>query len=132
MIIYSLFGGLALVSVCSGFFNFFHQGQETRPPSQGRVASAQDHEQAIFELSCSRYLCPDTGICMDRPSLCPCPYPSSQLRCELPGDRYLCISKPLGDRADEYIDENSNWKIDANDDTIRDCGWVKRAWKGVV
>jgi hypothetical protein len=34
--------------------------------------------------------------------------------------------------AANYDDPRTNWKVDAKDDNIRDCGWVSRAWRGMV
>ncbi|WLF78914.1 Long chronological lifespan protein 2 [Lodderomyces elongisporus] len=96
----------------------------------GGSKSPQQHEEAMLNANCNTYLCPDTGICVDAPKFCPCPYPSSQLRCFLPDGRYVCISKPAGyGIADKYNDPQTNFKIDAKDDNIRDCGWVNRAWR---
>lgn len=115
------------------FFDFFNQGaHRASPPPEGRVDSAEAHESVILGLPCDKYLCQDTGMCVEKPSSCPCPYPSSQLRCELPGDRYICISKPLGKEASNYNDSKTNFKVDAKDDTVRDCGWVSRAWSGNI
>lgn len=68
--------------------------------------------------------------CVSGPKDCACPFPSSQLRCILPNGEPLCISKPAGEFGGVYDDERSNWKVDARDDAVRDCGWVKRAWEG--
>lgn len=112
----------------ANFFDFFHQ--EQRQP-EGRNNNPFDYEQHVLQTHCDKYLCPDTLICVEAPKFCPCKYPSSQLRCFLPDGRYLCISKPSGEEfGDKYNDPQLNWKIDAKDDNVRDCGWVNRVWRG--
>ncbi|ODV80129.1 long chronological lifespan protein 2 [Suhomyces tanzawaensis NRRL Y-17324] len=122
---------ITLTLVSANFFNLFnnfgHGGNR-----EGRAQNPEEHENAMLNGNCGRYLCPDTGICVDAPKFCPCPFPSSQLRCFLPDGRYLCISKPAGEIAANYDDAATNWKVDAKDDNVRDCGWVNRAWKGEV
>lgn len=81
---------------------------------------------------CNTYVCPDTLTCVDEPNKCPCPFPSSQLRCILPNADYVCISRPAGDFGENYDNPDTNWKVDAKDDAVRDCGWVKRAYNGKV
>ena len=128
-IIITILFSLSIVSAnLFNFFNNFNQGQQ-----QQHVQTPQEYESAMLNSRCGKYLCPDTGICVDAPKFCPCPYPSSQLRCFLPDGRYLCISKPAGDGiSDKYKDPKTNWKVDAKNDNIRDCGWVNRAWLGKV
>lgn len=113
----------------ANFFNFFNQQQHQQ---QQQPKQPLDHENDVLNSQCGRYVCPDTLICVDGPSSCPCPYQSSQLRCLLPDGRYICVSKPAGDFGDRYDDPDKNWKVDAHDDNVRDCGWVQRAWSGVV
>ncbi|KAK6204784.1 long chronological lifespan protein 2 [Scheffersomyces amazonensis] len=119
----------------ANLFNFFNNfgGQDGGHNNQeGQVQTPEEYENGKLNTRCNRYLCEDTGICVDAPKFCPCPYPSSQLRCFLPDGRYLCISKPSGNHDGKYDDPNSNWKVDAKDNNIRDCGWVSRAWRGLV
>lgn len=123
---------LSLTLVSADFFNFFNQGQQQQHQPDGRLDTPQEFEEASLNTRCERYLCTDTGICVDGPQHCPCPYPSSQLRCVLPKGKFICISKPAGEISSKYDDSASNWKVDAGDDNVRDCGWVKRAYKGLV
>lgn len=119
---------LLLQLTSANIFNFFHQQQ--RQP-EGRNSNPLEYENHILQTNCNRYLCPDTLICVDAPKFCPCKYPSSQLRCFLPDGRHLCISKPSGESIGEkYDDPQNNWKIDAKDDNVRDCGWLNRVWNG--
>ncbi|EGW34091.1 uncharacterized protein SPAPADRAFT_59512 [Spathaspora passalidarum NRRL Y-27907] len=112
------------------FFNF-NQGGGGGGGQQAR--SPQDNENVLLNTRCEKYLCPDTGVCAKSPRFCPCPFPSSQLKCPLPNGNYICVSKPAGEEiADKYSDPNTNWKIDAKNNDIRDCGWVNRAYKGLV
>lgn len=122
---------LSLTSFAFGFFNDFfkHQFQHHQQP-HGMFQTPEDYENQFLNAKCDRYLCPDSGICVDAPKLCPCPYPSSQIRCFLPNGNHLCISKPAGDEFIHiYDDPKTNWKVDAKDDNVRDCGWVNRALK---
>lgn len=112
---------LALAS--ANIFDFFqnqfqHQTQE----------DAVDIEQQVLESKCSKYLCPETMECVSSPRDCSCTFPSSQLRCILPNGEPFCISKPAIDLEGKYDDPANNWKVDAKNDDIRDCGWVQRAW----
>lgn len=47
------------------------------------------------------------------------------MRCPLPNGNFICISKPAGDFGGKYDDPEKNFKVDANSNDIRDCGWVK-------
>lgn len=110
------------------FLNNFNTGGRQQQ-NQG-VRTPQEYESVVLNSQCDKYLCPDTGLCVEAPKFCPCPYPSSQIRCFLPDGRFVCISKPAGEGISEkYNDPKTNWKIDAKDDNIRDCGWVNRAWR---
>lgn len=102
--------------------NQFHHGSQANRESNFEIDT--------LNQNCNKYLCQDTLQCVDEPKLCPCPFPSSQLRCFLPNGNYICISKPAD--SDEYNDPQNNWRVDAKDDNIRDCGWVSRAYKGLI
>lgn len=91
-----------------------------------------DMEQESLNNACAKYLCKDTLACVDGPNQCPCPYPSSQLRCILPNGGFICISKPAGDISLQYGDPLNNYLVDAHNDDIRDCGWVNRAYAGQI
>lgn len=120
------------LGVHANFFNFFggFNQQEQHVPD-GRLDTPEQFEEAMLNTRCQRYLCADTGICVDNPEQCPCPYPSSQLRCPLPNGKFLCISKPAGEISSNY-DGSDNWKVDAKDNNVRDCGWVNRAYNGLI
>ncbi|WPK27252.1 hypothetical protein PUMCH_004629 [Australozyma saopauloensis] len=113
---------LLLLTPVSAFFNFF-QNQHQEP--------VLGHEDKVLGSDCNKYVCSDTLACVDSPKECPCPMPALQLRCVLPNSDYVCISKPAGDFGEKY-DGADNWKVDAKDDAVRDCGWVTRAWKGAI
>lgn len=116
------------VSIASAnLFDFF----------QNQFQGQQQEQQVTFEdnaldSKCGKYLCSDTLACVAGPNDCPCPFPSSLLRCVIPNGQYICISKPAGDFAGKYDDPSTNWRVDANDNNVRDCGWVKRAWAGKI
>ncbi|KAF7581233.1 hypothetical protein FOB63_003870 [Clavispora lusitaniae] len=114
-------------AVSASIFNFMHDQYQHQEPRH-----EVSFEQRVLESNCDKYLCPGTLECVARPQDCPCPYPSSQMRCVLPNGDPLCISKPTGDYNGKYDDPAKNWKVDAKDDNVRDCGWVKRAWEGRV
>lgn len=115
---------LLLSPATANFFNFFGgQQQQQQPQYQGRVPNSKEHEVQYLNFKCKDYVCPDTGICAEDPKQCPCPYPGSQLRCPT-NNGFICILKPA--IADVYDDEATNAEVDAHDDNVRDCGWVKR------
>ncbi|GEQ67999.1 hypothetical protein JCM33374_g1665 [Metschnikowia sp. JCM 33374] len=125
------FAVLAVLALGSAdFFDFFHQQQQQQHHHHQQQAPQFNLEQSVLESSCNAYLCPDTLACVGSPKDCPCRFPSSELRCVLPNKEYYCISKPAGNFGGKYDDPNENWKIDAKDNNVRDCGWVKRAWSG--
>lgn len=115
-----------VLTVHGGLFDFFQnqfQQQQERPA---------DFEADRLNSGCSGYICPDSLVCVNDAKSCPCPYPSSQLRCLLPNGQHICISKPAGEVSGLYDDIQTNWKVDAKDDNIRDCGWVSRYYKGLI
>lgn len=120
-IVLLLFAGVC----CASFFDFF-QGQ--RHEERVLHNNPLEYEKAVLNAQCGGYICPGTNICVDAPKFCPCAFPSSQLRCFLPDGRHICISKPAGDFGGAYDDPATNWKVDAKDDDVRDCGWVSRKW----
>ncbi|PVH20872.1 hypothetical protein CXQ85_004382 [Candidozyma haemuli] len=111
---------LVSASIFDFIQNQFHHGEGEQP----------SFEQKVLDSQCDKYLCPDTLECVASPKKCPCPFPSSQMRCPLPNGNYICISKPAGDFGGKYDDPEKNFKVDAKSNDIRDCGWVKRAWEG--
>lgn len=115
-----LLANLVSASIFDFIQNQFHHGSGEQP----------SYEQRVLDSQCDKYLCPDTLECVANPKKCPCPFPSSQMRCPLPNGNYICISKPAGEFGGKYDDPEKNYKIDANSDAIRDCGWVKRAYEG--
>lgn len=117
------FASLALIGLAAAnLFDFLHNQNQQQPQRESL-------EQQIFASGCANYLCPDTLECEASPQKCPCLFPSSQLRCVLPNGEYLCISKPAGAFDGKYDDPKLNWKVDAKDDNVRDCGWITRTYK---
>ena len=109
---------LFVAGVSANFFDFFQQQFHGEAPQD---TSPEEFEANLLNDGCGKYFCPDTRTCVETPNDCPCPYPSSQLRCVLPNGEYLCISKPAGDISQLYLDPETNWKLDAGGD-VRDCG----------
>lgn len=106
--------------VAAGIFEFLNNQFQ----HDGHVQSI---EEKILTSDCLGYMCADTFACVKGPADCPCQFPSSQLKCVLPEGGYICISKPAGDFNGRY-DGDKAALVDAKDDTIRDCGWVRRIY----
>ncbi|KAF8557051.1 hypothetical protein OG21DRAFT_1505885 [Imleria badia] len=112
----------SLSSVVTAQFGFFdhmfgaHQGQQQRqqqPPHAGSQWTA--HAEAgscgllaclmrhscSSTVSCSSYLCPDSLVCVARPSECPCPR-EEDIKCIVPdaedteAGRVVCVSGASG------------------------------------
>ncbi|CAK7894299.1 long chronological lifespan protein 2 [[Candida] anglica] len=122
---------LFLIAGVSAFFGDFFNQHQNFQQQQAQPQTPEQVEQSVLNNGCKEYLCPDTLSCVRTPNDCPCKFPSSQLRCVLPDGSFMCISKPAGDISEKYNDPSNNWKIDAGGD-VRDCGWVSRAWNGLV
>ncbi|VEU19557.1 DEKNAAC100093 [Brettanomyces naardenensis] len=115
MINLMLFISLLFTSLASAdvFQNFFGQQMRQQQPSF-------DYQRMQLNSKCSKYLCPESFACVDKPLDCPCPFPDSQEKCILPDkSNYVCIAKVDRHDLDEFEGE------------IRDCKWVERAWNGV-
>jgi hypothetical protein len=83
---------------------------------------------------CKGYLCPDTKECVAKALDCPCPFPKSQLKCPLPDKKnFVCISKPatLDEKLIAIYDDPLKGPKAAIDGE-RDCGWVVKAYKGLI
>ncbi|CCE79632.1 Piso0_001710 [Millerozyma farinosa CBS 7064] len=120
---------LFLTAASANLFDFIQQQFHA---DRGQQQNGNEMDEKSMLSGCNKFLCSDTKACVDSPDHCPCPFPSSQLRCVLPDGKYTCISKPAGDISYKYDHPHTNWKIDAKDDSVRDCGWVTRAWRGLV
>lgn len=114
------------MTVQGGLFDFLQNQFQQQPEFQ------QNYEVERLNSDCGGYICPESLVCVNDARNCPCPYPSSQLRCVLPNGQHVCISKPAGEVSGLYDDPQSNWKVDAKDDNVRDCGWVNRYYKGLI
>lgn len=103
-------------------FNFNQQQQQQQPKS---------YEESVLDNQCGQYLCPDTQACVASPNECPCPFPNSQLRCVLPNNNYVCISKPAthDQKLTEIYDDPLKGS-QAHNSGLRDCGWVLEAYAG--
>lgn len=82
------------------FEQFFSQQQQRQPNSE---PSNQDRFNSKI---CAGYVCPDTYACVDAAINCPCPFPDSQLKCQIPpnGNNQgfsVCISK--GSRGCDFV-----------------------------
>ncbi|QLQ82400.1 hypothetical protein HG537_0H01620 [Torulaspora globosa] len=119
---------LVLVSSVSGFLFNFNQNQQ-----QQEQKAPESFEDKYLNSECGGYLCPDTLECVPQPKDCPCPFPSSQLKCVLGHDQYVCISKPAthDDKLNAIYDDPIKGPK-AKVKGMRDCGWVSEAYKDLV
>ncbi|ODV63836.1 Lcl2p ASCRUDRAFT_73603 [Ascoidea rubescens DSM 1968] len=114
--------------VAADFFDFFGGGQGQPAPEK------TPFEVEFLNSDCKGYLCPDTQACVDKPIDCPCPFPSSQLKCQLPDKKnFVCISKPAvnNEKLMALYDDPVKGPKQKHKG-VRDCGWVIQAWKGEV
>ncbi|GMM36462.1 Lcl2 protein [Saccharomycopsis crataegensis] len=118
---------LLLISNVNAFFNFFHQ-EDQRP-------AEKPYEEQVLNSDCREYVCPATKQCVKSPIECDCPFPSSQIKCILPGKtNYVCISKPAivdNDELQKKYDDPHKASKERNKG-VRDCGWVIDAWNGDI
>ncbi|QLG74530.1 hypothetical protein HG535_0G04130 [Zygotorulaspora mrakii] len=120
-----------LVMQCAfGFLFNFNPNQQQQQQQQQAQPSFED---IYLNNECNGYLCPDTMQCVSQPKDCPCPFPKSQLKCTLPNDRYICISKPATHDAalNEIYDDETRGST-AKKEEARDCGWVLDAYMDKV
>lgn len=92
---------------------------------QQQQQEARSYEDTVLDNPCANYLCEDTLACVKSAKDCPCPFPKSQLKCKLPNNKYICISKPASHdpKVNEIYDDpvkGPKAKIAG----FRDCGWV--------
>lgn len=99
------------------FFDFFFQNEEPEAP--------KDFFSEISNINCEGFFCKDTRECVNHPRECSCFFKYSQLKCVLPNNKYICISKPTNGKLN-YDNLQNNYKLDANDANVRDCGWISR------
>ncbi|CAI7240134.1 BEM_collapsed_G0037400.mRNA.1.CDS.1 [Saccharomyces cerevisiae] len=71
----------------NAFFNFGHHQQQQQQQQQS-------YEDQVLNNPCDGYLCPTPLTCVAQQKDCPCPFPKSQLKCVLPDNKFVCISKP--------------------------------------
>ncbi|KAH3901943.1 Lcl2p SCDLUD_001728 [Saccharomycodes ludwigii] len=130
-----ILGLLSLLPFTSAFFEeFFQQGFFQHQQNHQQKQQVSHEESVLNNNECSKYLCPETKACVDKPIDCPCPYPASQLKCILPDNKnYVCISKPAVDdpKLMELYDDLEKGPKQHNEG-VRDCGWVIDASKGLV
>lgn len=107
----------------NAFFNFGHHQQQQQQQQQS-------YEDQVLNNPCDGYLCPDTLTCVAQQKDCPCPFLKSQLKCVLPDNKFVCISKPATHNEKFraiYDDPVKGPK--AKNKGFRDCGWVSDAYK---
>ncbi|KTW29735.1 hypothetical protein T552_00942 [Pneumocystis carinii B80] len=84
-----VFGGVVL-----GYFHIFDKFFQ-KNQKEDQELFGQDWLRKKFQsVSCSdqQYLCSDTLQCVNHPANCPCPFPTSQVRCSLGNGGYICVS----------------------------------------
>ena len=83
-------------------FHFFEQmfsggarpQQQQQQQPRGDVASDSSWYRSVYgQARCSKYLCPETLSCVDKPSHCPCAWPAHEDKVELSDGRAVCASK---------------------------------------
>ena len=78
-------------------FQFFEQmfsGQRQEPQKPRDVNSDSSwYRQTYNNAHCSKYLCPGTLSCVDKPSHCPCAWPGHEDKVELGDGLAICASK---------------------------------------
>lgn len=117
---------LTITPFSYGFFNF-NQQQHNQQQQNAKVS----FEERFLNDKCSGYLCPDSEACVSTPNDCPCPFPSSQIRCSLPDGKHICISKPASHNPGiNDIYDNSNTHDGISNEGVRDCGWVLKMATG--
>ena len=114
-----------VLSITNAFiFNFQQEQRKPKPKS---------YEEQTLESECLEYLCPDTLTCVPTPDDCPCPLPRFQLRCILPDGHYVCISKPAtNDKKLSALYDDPVKGPGVQAPGMRDCGWVLKAYQGLV
>ncbi|ODV88633.1 hypothetical protein CANCADRAFT_3278 [Tortispora caseinolytica NRRL Y-17796] len=103
-----LLAGLAYAQ----FGDFFGFGGNRQPSK--KAASHDIYLNLNKDLECTKYLCPDSFACVDKPIDCPCSFPESEVKCILPDkSSYVCISKPDTDsgRTCDFVNKAYNGKI---------------------
>lgn len=123
----SLFQVVTLFLLSVQAFGFlFNFNQE--PPSP-----PEPYEDKFLNSDCEGYLCPHTLECVSHVRDCPCPFPKSQLKCPLPNNQYICISKPATHNEKlKAIYDDAVKGPKAQNKGLRDCGWVLEAYKDQV
>ncbi|RPB26697.1 hypothetical protein L211DRAFT_780826 [Terfezia boudieri ATCC MYA-4762] len=72
-----------------------HQQQQQR--EQDVASDASWYKKTYEGATCSKYLCPGTLACVDKPTHCPCAFPDVEEKYELDTDGIaVCLSKSLG------------------------------------
>lgn len=127
-----IFSSLVMIPAAYGFLFNFNPNQQQQQQQQQEQAQS-NFEDRYLNSDCNGYLCPDTMECVSQPNDCPCPFPKSQLRCVLPENRFICISKPTthDEKLNEVYDDPLKGPK-AKNKGIRDCGWVLDAYKELL
>lgn len=123
--------GLVLVALSplarSFMFNFNQQQQQQQQPQ------LESYEDRVLDSTCKNYLCPVTLECVQTRSDCPCPFPKSQLKCILPNEETVCISKPAThDKHMNEVYDDPAQGPKAHFEGMRDCGWVLETYGAEV
>lgn len=117
--VYTFFFICIIIPLTKGFrMNFGQQKQQQQQQHNS-------YEDTVLDNPCPNYLCTDTLACVRSPKDCPCPFPKSQLKCVLPDNKYICISKPAShDPKINAIYDDPIKGPKANFPGFRDCSWV--------
>ncbi|CDO96278.1 unnamed protein product [Kluyveromyces dobzhanskii CBS 2104] len=122
--------GLSFVLQAASAF-FFDSGHHQQQQQQQQQRDGNSYQQRFFDINCPHYVCPGTLECVRKQSDCSCPYPNSQLKCNLPNGQAICISKPATHdaRLSDIYDDPVKGPAQRTDG-LRDCGWVLDVYEG--
>ena len=71
-----------------------HRHHQHAQQRQGDVQSDSSwYRQVYAQARCSKYLCPGTLSCVDKPTHCPCAWPAHEDKVELGDGLAICASK---------------------------------------
>ncbi|KAF8437790.1 hypothetical protein BGX38DRAFT_1320723 [Terfezia claveryi] len=99
-----LFPFLTLAQFGQFFEQMFHGGggshqqqqQQQQQREQDVASDATWYKKTYEGATCSKYLCPGTLACVDKPTHCPCAFPDVEEKYELDTDGIaVCLSKSL-------------------------------------
>lgn len=129
----TIIGSAFFLQAVSGFF--FDSGHQNRQQQQQQQQQRDvgSYQQMFLDNDCPHYLCPQTLDCVRQKSYCACPFPNSQLKCNLPNGQVICISKPAThDPTLVEIYDDPVMGPAQRTEGFRDCGWILDVYDGKI